>query len=162
MVCADDLNSGADTVTDGIEIYNKIKSIFKEGNFNVRKWKTKNSELQKYLTKQENVTHKEQTHEEKVLGIIWNEADELVINTESYVDGAENLVATKRNILKILARIFDVAGIMQPVTVKLKLLFQKICASDLGWDEKINEELTLKFLNVVQEFRKSKLHVVTV
>ena len=84
----DDLNSGADTVTDGIEIYQKIKSIFKEENFNVRKWKIKNSELQKYLTKQENVTRKEQTHEEKVLGIIWNEADELVINTESYVDGA--------------------------------------------------------------------------
>ena len=31
----DDLNSGTDTVTDGIEIYHKIKSIFKEGNFNV-------------------------------------------------------------------------------------------------------------------------------
>ena len=35
----DDLNSAMDTVTDGIEIYHKIKSIFKEGNFILRKWK---------------------------------------------------------------------------------------------------------------------------
>ena len=63
-------------------------------------------ELQKYLTEKENVSHTEQTHEENILGIIWNEADELVLNTESYVDGAENVVDTKRNIMKMLASIY--------------------------------------------------------
>ena len=49
---------------------------------------------------------------------------------------------------------------MHPVTVKLKLLFQRICECDLGWDDKINEELTLKFLNVVKEFRNIKLVII--
>ena len=40
--------------------------------------------------------------------------------------------------------------------VKLKFLFQSICVSGLGWDDKINEEMTLKWFRVLQEFRDMK------
>ena len=114
-----------------------------------------NPELHKYLTVQENVTETAQKGG-KVLGIIWNEADELVIDIESYVNGVEKVLLTKRNILKVIASIFDIAGFIQLLVVKLKFLFQSICVSGLGWDDKINEEMTLKWFRVVQEFRDTK------
>ena len=48
-----------------------------EGNFNVRKWRTSNNNLQEFINRQE----QSKNSDEKVLGIHWNEnADVFVIN----------------------------------------------------------------------------------
>ena len=43
---ADDFNGGAPNQRDGYELYKKLKSRFKEANFNFRKWRTNDQELQ--------------------------------------------------------------------------------------------------------------------
>ena len=42
----------------------------------------------------------------------------------------------QKSILKILAMFFGLTGILQPIVINLKILFQK-----LDWDEVISEEL---------------------
>ena len=46
--------------------------------------------------------------------------------------------------LKIIAGFYDPIGLIQPITVSLKTLFQEICYANVSWDEKLNETLTSK------------------
>ena len=50
----DDFNSTAKDISEGIEIYKKIKLRFLDASLNVRKWKTNNPDLQNYFNKVEN------------------------------------------------------------------------------------------------------------
>ena len=49
-------------------------------------------------------------------------------------------VPTKREFLSFVASIYDPLGLLNPVIVKCKILFQKICLSKLKWDEKLSIE----------------------
>jgi len=42
----DDFTSGASTIEEGMEIYQKAKALMKSGGFNLRKWKTNSVSLQ--------------------------------------------------------------------------------------------------------------------
>ena len=48
---------------------------------------------------------------------------------------------TKRSIIQSLASIYDPLGLIAPVIVKMKILFQDICVNRFTWDE----ELPLEF-----------------
>ena len=52
------------------------------------------------------------------------------------------------------------AGFIQPLTVKMKLLFQSIWSAGYGWDDKIDDEMAKKWFSIVEEFRKVKTVVV--
>ena len=49
----DDFASGKDSINDGFEIYQKLKSRFREGGFNMRKWASNNQELTEMIKKEE-------------------------------------------------------------------------------------------------------------
>ena len=48
-----------------------------------------------------------------------------------------NIIPTKRNILSVIASVYDPVGYLQPIVFKLKSLFQKLCKSKLQWDDDI-------------------------
>ena len=63
--------------------------------------------------------------EEKVLGLIWNTSiDSFVFRLDRLVDLARSLEPTKRNLLKIVAKLFDPMGLLSPVIIPMKCLFQ--------------------------------------
>ena len=69
---------------------------------------------------------------EKVLGQAWDsDNDSLHFNFEVLANKAKSLQATKRNVLSLLASLFDPLGIVSPVTVSMKILFQEICNQKL-------------------------------
>ena len=139
----DDFNCRVESYEQGVELYKKVKSRFMEGYFNVRKWRASNNNLQEFINRQE----QSKSSDEKVLGIHWNEnTDVFVINLNDYINEAEKLAPTKRNVLKIIAGFYDPIGFIQPIIVSLKILFQEICSVNVSWDEKLNETLTSKWL----------------
>ena len=75
---------------------------------------------------------------EKVLGIQWKcETDQFVFGFENIVAKCEALIPTKRNILRILASLCDPLGIVSPIVVSLKVLFQQLCVEKRSWNEEI-------------------------
>jgi len=48
----DDFASGKDSVKDGFELHRKLKSRFREGGFNTRKWTSNNQELTELIKKE--------------------------------------------------------------------------------------------------------------
>ena len=67
--------------------------------------------------------------EHKVLGLNWNlDKDTFILKLEKVVEFGENLKPTKRNVLKIAAKVFDPLGLISPATVTLRMLLQELCA----------------------------------
>ena len=48
---------------------------------------------------------------------------------------------TKRKVLSSTSAIFDLLGIVSPVTVVGKILLQEICKKNTSWDEPITGEI---------------------
>jgi hypothetical protein len=55
---------------------------------------------------------------------------------------------TKRNIVSLTAKFFDLLGIVSPVTVLFNMFFQELCESRISWDEGLTGELLKKWKNM--------------
>ena len=76
----------------------------------------------------------------KVLGLNWKmDSDEFIFDLRVIYDAAKNLHVTKRNILRIAAMFFDPLGLIAPITLQPKLLYQEVCGKKIDWDELIND-----------------------
>ena len=78
----------------------------------------------------------------KVLDLKWDPiSDYFCISVPKEVN---IMLITKRNILSILAQRYDPIGLINPVTVKGKMLMQKLWAQKFDWDTKIESESILE------------------
>ena len=138
----DDFHCSINMVEEGFELYKKVKLRFLKGNFTMRKWRTNNKRLRALINEEEYVNIPKQSSGDKVLGIIWKEdTEKLFMNMrDSHVDDMEETAPTKRNVVRVTA-IYDPLGFIQPLTVKLKILFQEICASEVGWYEEPSKKV---------------------
>ena len=77
----------------------------------------------------------------KVLGHTWDCKNDIIeFNFEKLADYAKSLQPlTKRNILRVTAKLFDSLGIVSPVFIKNKILFQKLAKKN--WDEPVKENV---------------------
>ena len=125
---------------------NKIKLRFLEASFNVRKCKTNSLELQNYIDKMQRsispsseIQNKDKT---KMSGIKWNTInDYLIYSFEDLVESFKSVLPTKRSILGLIAQFYDPVGLIQPVSIKLKLLFLEVCLANVDLDSKITGQL---------------------
>ena len=64
---------------------------------------------------------------EKVLGLYWDhQRDVISLKISEIFKEAVNIVPTKRNILSVIARVYDPTGYLQPLAIMLKIIFQEI------------------------------------
>ena len=157
-----------------MEFYEKSKSCLKEANFELRKWATNSFEMKKFIDSNENNSRSKmdisesETYVEnlfgsssvyrKVLGLNWDTgADDFIFDFENICRTAEKLDVTKRNVLRIAAMFFDPLGLISPITLQPKLIFQELCRNKLEWDEVINDRNNIKkwtkFLHDLGQFR---------
>ena len=103
------------------------KSGLASGSFELRKWATNDSSLQQIIDLKE-FQHEKTDCKRKVLGINWStDKDEFIFQFDVLTLAetlAETLPPTKRNILKIGAKIFDPLGLISPINLQ----FSASCA----------------------------------
>ena len=158
----DDLNTGADSVSEGHELLSVSKRIFKEGGFNLRKFATNSTELRLLVESDEALADstvesiKEASYveitqpsieqaqpkiEQKVLGKIWDkEADCWVFRFDRFLEVVKTIKRTKQGLLRIFPRIFDPLGLVGPVVLPLKVMFQATCVEGLKWEDELSQE----------------------
>ena len=86
--------------------------------------------------------------ETKVLGLTWNKKED---NLCFYFDEIRSKFTknpTKREVIHAVASIYDPLGLINPIVVKLKTFFQKVCLEKIDWDDYLNEELQKEWLCV--------------
>ena len=161
----DDIVTGADSEEAAFDLYAQAKDMFRGGGFNLRKFLTNSRELQQQIDSAEGMQHVEpdvpkliysdETYakvmlgtspnkgvgEHKILGVPWNtNSDSLLFDASELAQLAKNLQPTKRNLVSLIGKFYDHLGFLAPVTIKFKILFQKLhCMSN---EARLGQSLT--------------------
>lgn len=87
-----------------------------------------------------------------ILGVSWDtRSDMLLYDFEELRKYISTLPVTKRSILKLAARVFDPLGFVTPFVIKVKVLFQELCADKSSWDDELSGEIKQKWNILVNE-----------
>ncbi|XP_070072144.1 uncharacterized protein [Drosophila takahashii] len=129
----DDVLTGAETEDELLSRRDELIQLMSKAKLELGKWVSDSSRL----------SHERQgelpiTSAVKVLGMHWNPQDDVLSYKTSLSTEAD---ATKRQVLSDVSRIFDPLGILAPVVVQFKILFQELWLLDLDWDSKLPPKL---------------------
>ena len=186
-IYVDDVTFGAESAEKAFKLYQQSKLWLAKGGFNLRKFVTNCPELQSRINCAENrtldqsdgtdparVTSEDMSYVKntlgdnlnnleglKVLGVCWNpESDLLLFDIQHITELATKLQPTKRNVIGLAARFFDPLGVISPVTVQFKLLFQNICVKNVSWDEPLPGELLERWEKLLDGLKQ--VHSITI
>ena len=92
----------------------------------------------------------------RVLGQLWNpETDSLIMIFSAALKNVETNVITKRSILSVAAKIYDPLGLISPVTLRFKQMFQELCKSKVDWDEPLNDEFCEEWNQIIEKLKEA-------
>ncbi|XP_076035359.1 uncharacterized protein LOC143021637 [Oratosquilla oratoria] len=152
----DDWLSGADTVEEANTMFCEAQSILSDAGMTLSKWNSNS----KSLTHQLNQFF-EVGETTKLLGMHWKAFKDVFSFKGLNLDCNFDLNFTKRNILSLIARLFDPFGLISPFTMYAKILFQEIWRLELGWDEILSHDLQLKcqlWIDGIQSIKTFEIH----
>lgn len=137
----DDWLSGAYTVEEASKMLGEAQKILSGAGMTLSKWHSNSDFLInqhcQYFESEDDVT--------KLLGMYWNSSEDVFSFKGLNLDEKFDLCFTKRNVLSLIARMFDPLGLISPFTMYAKILFQEIWRLGLGWDDTLPNDLQLKF-----------------
>ena len=94
-------------------------------------------------------------NEHKVLGLNSNcVSDEFIFRFKALLQLAESLEPTIESLLKVTSSFFDPLGILGPVLVQMKLLFQLLCQENVAWDAPLPEQVRRQWRAWLQDPRE--------
>ncbi|GFW64664.1 DUF1758 domain-containing protein [Trichonephila clavipes] len=134
----DDLLSGADTEVEAKSIIIEIKNLLKSGGFILRKWSSSHPKVLQdidtsLLASKPLHSLGDEESKQRVLGLIWNlKTDSIQVKVVH-----EEIVKTKRQLLSVIAQIFDPLGLFSPSVITLKVMLQELWKSKAFWDDLI-------------------------
>lgn len=136
----DDLCKSTKNHEKAVDLALNVKEVVSYGGFNLTSFSSNSRVLLAALPKDDLSTKLKKIRLDdclpcdRTLGVSWNpEVDTLSYSVNFTV--LEN--PTRREILKIMASIYDPMGLVAPVLIKAKQIFQETCKIKLGWDDKL-------------------------
>ncbi|XP_058838160.1 uncharacterized protein LOC131693911 [Topomyia yanbarensis] len=138
---------GFDDISHATEAQTQLIKMLKTGGFELHKWASNCPELLQIIPEadREELTCVGGSVNEviKALGLLWDPTmDQLLFVSPSAVPCK---LPTKRQVLLLVASMFDPTGTAAPVVLIGKLLMQRIWERRVGWDEPIPTDLVKDF-----------------
>ena len=97
------------------------------------------------------------SNEKKIIRLNWNiERDTFVFRFDWLVEFAKELILNKRTVLKVVAKFYDPLGLISPLFITIKTLFQDLCRLKIGWDDPLDEELSLRYSQWLSDLSKAE------
>ena len=148
----DDIHLCGQNVQQTADYKEKAITIFRAGGFSLHKWHSNVPELEtSENTDRTDSTYAKESfgtkpHETKLLGVSWNKRED-TISVTFPIARIENELSesTKREVLRIIASIYDPLGISSPVLLTGKSIFRESCDRKLGWDRVLPSDLRTKW-----------------
>uniref|UniRef100_A0A8D8LZD7 Integrase catalytic domain-containing protein n=2 Tax=Cacopsylla melanoneura TaxID=428564 RepID=A0A8D8LZD7_9HEMI len=158
-VYVDDIVTGAKSVSEAIVLRNEIISILSTGGFAVRKWVSSHANV--LVDMPDELCEKPQNFSDgleesiKVLGTQW------CPKTDTFVYCVDNQscvgTLTKRQVLSFISKIYDLNGLVSPITIWLKIFMQRLWLhKSLSWDTTLPIDLCKDWTLFVQELNLLK------
>ena len=137
----DDYLKSVDNVNDAKDLIANVKSVLFQGGFRLTKFVTNDDKMLQYIPEVDRASEVKDIKSDlknKVLGIRWNvESDSFHFDTKF----KETDYVTRRYILSMVSSTFDPLGLVSPVLVTGKLLFQDATRLKLKWDDVVPSDL---------------------
>lgn len=143
----DDYLDSFGTKDEALRVAREVSEVFRDGGFELHHWISNSTDV---IASFETATDRPYIHllesekTERVLGMIWNPAnDELTFNTNANPDvrrlyeGEDT--STKRQVVRCVMSLFDPLGLLSTFIIHGKILIQDIWRVKTGWDEDIGE-----------------------
>ena len=91
----------------------------------------------------------------KVLGQEWDfESDKLIFNLSNIISAVETEFVTKRSVLSLSARFYDPLGLISPIVLKFKQLFQEVCKRTFKWNDPLDEAYCHRWKLLINSLRE--------
>lgn len=158
-IYVDDILSGGHTVAEARRKQQQLIEILNSAAFPLKKITANNRAMLEGIAPEdlldEDILNFDYSSTVKTLGIRWN----ALSDTFYYVTGHINVdpIATKRQILSVIARLFDPLGWLGPTIIIAKLLMQQLWEEKCDWDEAVPLHLLAKW----KTFRENLCHLHT-
>lgn len=148
-IYVDNIISGANSVEDGLILYTELVNLFACGGFVLHKFSSNSSDVLSKIPDErvEQPLSLDDTATIKVLGLQWNP----VSDSLCYKVDISEPVFSKRGILSLVSRIFDVNGYLSPITFWIKCLLQRLWLLNTDWDDPLPEELLHTWKSFLEE-----------
>lgn len=96
----------------------------------------------------------------KVLGVRLNNAtDQLVMDLEVIASTAAVLEPTKRAIVSLVGRFYDLLGLLSLIVIQYKVFLQEMCAMKMDWDQSLSGNLLQKWHQLVSSLQEKQTFV---
>lgn len=146
---------GSNSIEEATEMVKQLVALTREVHLELHKWcANEPGMLTGIPSEQQEAMSIDESEGEcgiKTLGMLWypkNDVYRFVVSL-----GPIETAVTKRIVLSELARIFDPLGLLNPVTVRIKIFLQKLWALKYDWDQELSDELSKNWM----ELRKDLL-----
>lgn len=136
----DDCLTGADDFESALVLQKQLIDLFGRGGFVLRKWNSNDASVLKHTPEELRDSRRVQPISEtneytKTLGVEWDTSADKFRLSISDLPHRETL--TKRILVSDVAKVFDVLGWFSPVTIKMKILLQRVWEAKIEWDEQV-------------------------
>ena len=123
------------SLSEAKKLYIDAKALFVDASMNLREWSSNSNKFFQFVAEEDRASGAMC----KVLGILWNcDNDTLTVPT---ISGAKlQKVSTKREVLQIMASVFDPLGYFSPTVLMAKLFIQELWKEKCEWDTTLSEE----------------------
>ncbi|XP_070068166.1 uncharacterized protein [Drosophila takahashii] len=142
----DDLLTGADSIEELQQKVFEVNTILEDAGLALAKWNAShlietNTEFH-IKPNGDNVT--------KALGMSWKPLSDVFCFRYALPSGGE---ITKRRVISILARLYDVLGLLSPVVVRCKIFAQQLWLQGFGWDDTLPSNLNVDWHRIESDLQ---------
>ncbi|XP_063635114.1 uncharacterized protein LOC134805841 [Cydia splendana] len=152
----DNLVTGSDSVEDAISLYSTARMTFNDLSMNLREW---NSNSVKVMATIPLEYKSKEIDSMKVLGLDWDIKNDSLSLRFELTKQIEASTVTKRDMLRLIASIFDPCGYAVPLVLPAKLFLQTLWQQKIDWDTKFTEprlsqcKSAIKNLNLIKNIK---------
>ena len=157
----DDFICGAPNYAAAQKIATEATTIAAEAGMPLRRWRTNDPKLQGELLRLQpedidktSDTLEFQDDEMKVLGTGWRRSsDSLGFSTNALIEYCNSVRhrSCLRTVLSVAAHVYDLLGLISPVTIAVRILMQSIWMLRLKWDEEVPAHIKQEFWSWVDQ-----------
>jgi len=168
----DDVIGGAERREKAEEFIDQANEIATAARMTIQRWQTNDPQLQRKLDKMSSplvttaggVTENQKSNNIfslfesslKILGSVWEREEDVFTfensALEDYCDSLRHRTCL-RTVLSISARVYDVLGLISPVTIVARILMQSIWQKKLHWDQELPTEMKRRFWEWADELK---------
>lgn len=156
----DDFFGGGDSEEEAIRLQSSIHELLSSAGFKLRKYSSNSQRLLNHLElRQKDCANSNElflnlSELGAALGLIWKPKEDYFCLKLNLAKEIILMRITKRVMLSEISRTFDPLGFISPVSIKGKLMIQKLWREGLKWDDNISNELENEYHTYREELLK--------